>query len=296
MSGFYNVENQILIGSTCLVILFILLGVIIARRQVGVVSEGWGAVLEMFYDFIEDMSLSFMGGRGRRYTPFAMSIFIFILLCNLSGLLPVPSIVFGNGGHSHHIFEAPTASYNTALALAIISFLAFTFYGLQQKICGDPKPEAGEAPPSDMHLEEGHGLFAGFIVWLKHYLGEAKSVKFDGIARYTMLPALAVLFCFLNVVEELARLISLSFRLYGNVYGEHQVKANLLESASHFFHSGLTESGSIFMMIQGIFVSILLWAVSLFVMFLGILAGGIQALVFCTLTISYISHVVCEEE
>ncbi|MBQ7528757.1 F0F1 ATP synthase subunit A, partial [bacterium] len=292
---FYNIENQILIGSTCLVVLFILLGVIVARRHVGVVSEGWGAVFEMFYDFVEDMSMSFMGERGRRYTPFAVSVFLFVLLCNWSGLLPVPSLILG-GEHSHHIFEAPTASYNTTLALAIVSFFAFTFYGLQQKISGDPKPSADDFVPANLHLEEGHGLFAGFFVWLKHYLGEVSSMKFDGIARYTMLPALAILFCFLNVVEEVARLVSLSFRLYGNIYGEHQVKANLLDSADQFLRSGFAEGSSIFGMIQGVILAVLLWAISLFVMFLGVLAGGIQAFVFCILTISYIGHVVGEEE
>ena len=86
--GLANLGNQILIASTILVIVAALVLAAIGRRQLGVVSTGMGAVFEHVYEFVNDMASSFMGERGERYTPFAMSIFLFVLLCNWSGLLP----------------------------------------------------------------------------------------------------------------------------------------------------------------------------------------------------------------
>ena len=102
--GFASLGNQILIASTILVIVAALILAIIGRRQLGVVSTGMGAVFEHVYEFVNDMASSFMGERGERYAPFAMSIFLFVLLCNWSGLLPVPAMLFGGEeGHSLQI-------------------------------------------------------------------------------------------------------------------------------------------------------------------------------------------------
>lgn len=314
--GLANLGNQILIASTILVIVAALVLAAIGRRQLGVVSTGMGAVFEHVYEFVNDMASSFMGERGERYTPFAMSIFLFVLLCNWSGLLPVPAVLLGGEeGHSHLIFEAPTASYNTTLALAIVSCIAFTYYGLKQKICGDPLQERLEAEKAAQkkaalsaegdskekaivsHFEEGHGLFVGFFVWLQHYLGPVPELwqQFTGVMRYVLVPALAVLFCGLNIIEEVARLLSLSFRLYGNIHGEHEVKSNLLGVGGEFFRSIFAADASMAVKFKGAILSFTMWGVSLFVTCIGALAGFIQAFVFCILTLSYISHLVADE-
>ncbi|MGM9998080.1 MAG: F0F1 ATP synthase subunit A [Candidatus Bruticola sp.] len=315
--GFANIGNQVLIASTVLVIAASLVLAFIGRKHLGVVSTGMGAVFEHVYEFVNDMAYSFMGERGERYTPFAMSIFLFVLLCNWSGLMPVPAVLFGGEeGHAHLIFEAPTASYNTTLALAIVSCIAFTYYGLKQKICGDPLQERREAEEdakrrglsahegeskSDKvevrHFEDGHGLFSGFIVWLRHYLGPVPQLwqQFTGVMRYVLVPALAVLFCGLNVIEEVARLLSLSFRLYGNIHGEHEVKSNLFSVGGEFFRSIFAADSGMIVKFKGAILSFTMWGVSLFVTCIGALAGFIQAFVFCILTLSYISHLVADE-
>lgn len=291
-------ENFILFVSTCCVILVLLIGAFFARRKLAVVSEGWSALFELVYDFVDGMSVSFIGRRGHRYTPFAVSLFLFVLFCNWSGLLPIPAVSGSvDASHHYHIFEAPSASYNTTLALAIISVLAFTFYGIQQRICGDPEPEGGlDASEPEEEREEGRGLVKGFWAWLTHYLGITPVLfrQLEGILRFALVPLLGVLFCFLNVIEELARLLSLSFRLYGNIYGEHMVKANLMETACNFLEKGLAQGAAASDLVMGIFMPIALWGVTLFVTCLGALAGGIQAMVFCMLTLSYIGHIVSE--
>ncbi|MBQ7502939.1 F0F1 ATP synthase subunit A [bacterium] len=292
-------ENLILFVSTCCVIIVLLTGAFFARRGLAVVSEGWSALCELIYDFIDDMSVSFIGHRGHRYTPFALSVFLFVLFCNWSGLLPVPAFSGSVNAHNHyHIFEAPSASYNTTLALAIVSVLAFTFFGIKQRICGDPKDEVfPETSGAGEEREEGRGLIKGFWVWLTHYLGITPVLyrQLEGIMRFALVPLLGILFCFLNVIEELARLLSLSFRLYGNIYGEHMVKANLMDTAAQFLDKALAQGAAAADMIMGFTLPVALVGVSLFVTCLGALAGGIQAMVFCMLTLSYIGHIVAED-
>ena len=317
--GFASFGNVVLSLSTVLVIFAVTAVAWFGRKGVGAVpSSGLGAFLESVYDFVGSFAQSFMGEQGERYVPFAMSLFLFVLMSNWAGLLPVPKAVVQ--GHEHALLEPPTASYNTTLALAIVTVVGFTFYGLKRKISGDTEAERKEAEevakemaveraksnpeagtdPILPHFEERHGLFKGFFVWLSHYLHPVPDLwnKFDAALRYSILPLLTVLFCGLNIIEELGRLVSLSFRLYGNINGEHVVKSTLLSVGTDFFNSIVpaVHNSSTMAAIQGVVFSIALWGVSFFVTCIGALSGFVQALVFCLLTLNYISHVVVSEE
>ena len=65
-------------------------------------------------DFIEDI----MGPEGKNYFTVIASLFLFILVCNLMGLVPG--------------FDSPTANINTTLALALVSFSATHYIGLRR--------------------------------------------------------------------------------------------------------------------------------------------------------------------
>jgi F-type H+-transporting ATPase subunit a len=48
----------------------------------------WQAAVEYLYDFVRGMLDSNVGPEGRRYVPLIFSIFIFVLACNMLGLIP----------------------------------------------------------------------------------------------------------------------------------------------------------------------------------------------------------------
>lgn len=48
----------------------------------------WQAAVEYIYDFVRGVVDENVGPEGRRYTPLIFSIFIFVLFCNLLGLIP----------------------------------------------------------------------------------------------------------------------------------------------------------------------------------------------------------------
>ena len=56
------------------------------------------AAVEMVYDFIRDMLRENVGKEGLRYAPLIFSIFVFVLACNLLGLIPfVGAFTFAPG-------------------------------------------------------------------------------------------------------------------------------------------------------------------------------------------------------
>lgn len=293
--GLANPANRILVISAGAVALLIILLALIARSGCGDVPSGMGAVFEFIFDFVSDTAESMMGHVGKRFVPFGVSLFLFILLCNWSSLLPVPEVIMEPGSqHGHPIFECPSTSYSTTFALAVISFLSFNFYGLRKCICGTYAPE-----DRDKHGHDGKGPL-GFFTWLKHFLNPVPSLwhEMEGAMRWLLLPCLAVLFTVINIIEEVARLVSLSVRLYGNLYGEHQVKVNLLSSITQqldIVRAMITNSAVDLNGIISVFMIVLLWGTTFFVSLIGTLAGFIQAIVFFTLTMTYISHVAVDE-
>ena len=121
--------------------------------------------------------------------PTLCGFFIFILLMNWSGLLP------GVGTIKYQGLEAirpATSDLNTTLALSIISFVAWTYFVLR---------------------------YAGFKVLIFDLFGNKADKKEIGFPMWILLSFIFLGVGGIEVVSIAFRLISLSFRLYGNVFG-----------------------------------------------------------------------------
>ncbi len=70
---------------------------IIARSQSGVVSTGWANFFEIFIVYIRDEIVRpNLGEAGDKYLPYFLTLFFFILICNLIGLVPYGATATGN--------------------------------------------------------------------------------------------------------------------------------------------------------------------------------------------------------
>lgn len=300
--GGLSLENQIIVGSSILVVLVLIVLAALARGQVGIVPKGLGAAFEHVFDWIDGLASDMIGPKGRQYVPFLMSLFLYILVANWSGLLPLPQLTLADEApvvaqhsaahsealdaadvtapHAPHVgYEAPTVSFSTTFALAVISFFAFNFYGLKKNFSAS-----------------GPG---GFGSWLGHFIQPTPMLwnSMEGPIRYLLVPMLLILFLCLNVIEELARVLSLSIRLFGNISGEHQVGINLFAVLRDFLSTSISAfkvgnflGGPGFLALGG-----LIWGASIFAMMLGALAGFIQAMVFMVLSLVYIAHAVADD-
>jgi len=99
---------------------FILLAVLmLARAQSGEVSHGWANLFEVFIVYVRDEIVRpNLGAAADRYLPYFLTLFFFILACNLLGMVPFGATATGN--------IAVTA------AMAITTFLMINFAGIKE--------------------------------------------------------------------------------------------------------------------------------------------------------------------
>ena len=84
------------------------------------VPNRWQAAVEYFYDFVGKMLDENVGPEGRRYVPLIFSIFIFVLACNLLGLIPFVGAF------------TPTSHIGVTFGLALIVFIVVLAVGLMR--------------------------------------------------------------------------------------------------------------------------------------------------------------------
>jgi F-type H+-transporting ATPase subunit a len=112
-----------------LVVLIILVGVVILRRQLSVESPGkFQHVVEELFGFIQGTGDEIIGHEGRRYTAMLGTLFIFVALCNLLSLVPA----FGVPDSKLHIESSPTGLIQATLGFAVAAFLYYNFHGFRQ--------------------------------------------------------------------------------------------------------------------------------------------------------------------
>jgi F-type H+-transporting ATPase subunit a len=93
-------------------LLLVVFGVM-ASRRISLVPAGAQNVFEMIVGGLEEFMVEVTGEEGRAFFPFICTLFLYIMFCNLIGLIPG--------------FLSPTANINTTLSLALCTFV-FTHY------------------------------------------------------------------------------------------------------------------------------------------------------------------------
>jgi F-type H+-transporting ATPase subunit a len=205
-------------------LLFVTLGAIAFYR--GYRSRDGGLVpprrmsFRHFFEYLADSVYGMVEGsmgpeRAPKYFPLIGALFLFILFCNLIGLIPG--------------FISPTDTLKTNVGIAVMVFLLTHYYGIRE-----------------------HGV----VNYFKHFMGPSI--------------ALAPLIFPIELISHIARPLSLSVRLLGNMMADHKVVMS--------------------------FFALVPILVPLPFMLLGLLVCFIQALVFCTLAMVYIGMAMEHEE
>jgi len=188
------------------IMILMIMGATFLARGIQMLPRQGQNLLEMTIETLENFMVDITGPEGRAFFPFIATIFLYIFLCNLIGLVPG--------------FFSPTANINTTLSMALCTFVLTHAIGIKF-----------------------HG-----VKYIKHFLGPVW--------------ALAPLMLVIEGIGHLARVMSLSVRLFGNIFGKEKILGVLF---------GLWG----------------LYLVPLPILFLGILVSLIQAVVFMLLAIVY---------
>jgi F-type H+-transporting ATPase subunit a len=94
---------------------FILLFLFLGTREKKIIPNKIQLIAEIFYTFVAKMISDTAGSKARPYFPFIFSLFMFILFCNMVGMLPYSFTV------TSHII--------VTLILALFIFVAVTIIG-----------------------------------------------------------------------------------------------------------------------------------------------------------------------
>jgi F-type H+-transporting ATPase subunit a len=205
-----------------LLVLIIGLTAYLAYRKRDLIPGPLQNLIEMAVEGLDNFVCGILGKRGRKYTPFLGTLFIYILCMNLFGLIPG--------------MKSPSSSWNTTLALAICVFLYVQYTGIR-------------------------GL--GFLGYLHHMAGSP-----DNLITWCLVP----LNLPIHIIGELAKPLSLSLRLFGNITGE-----DVLIAA--FVGLGITSLSFLHLPVG--------LPLQLPFIFLALLTSTIQALVFTLLSTIY---------
>ena len=103
-------------------VLILVLAVIATLRKRDV-PAGLQNFVEWTYESLQNFAISNGGNAAVRHVPIFAAFFLFILLCNWSGLVPPVGKV--------ELFRAPTSDVNVTLGLALVAFGYFEFQGFR---------------------------------------------------------------------------------------------------------------------------------------------------------------------
>lgn len=94
---------------------------ILPMRNARLIPNRMQNVAELLYQFVSDTIVGATGEEGKKYFPFVFSLFLFILVCNLLGMLPYSFTVT-----SHIVVTFALAS----LVFLVVTAIAFMRHGL----------------------------------------------------------------------------------------------------------------------------------------------------------------------
>jgi F-type H+-transporting ATPase subunit a len=219
-----------------------------ARKATPGVPGRFQCAIEMLVEMVEDQSKSMIHGSRHFIAPLALTVFVWVALMNSLDFIPVDlaSRVVGWVGLSgtiDHIRIVPTADLNGTLGIALGVFVLMIYYSLKIK---GPKGFARELVSAPFG---GHPL-----LWLPNLL--------------------------LNIIEYLAKTISLGMRLFGNMYaGELLFLLIALLGSIWGFGADTTVLGFVGHVIAGT-----VWSI------FHILIVLLQAFIFMMLTLVYLGQ------
>jgi len=125
-------------------------------------------IAEMIHEFTGTNASQIIGHNYERFQAFTTCVFLFIVICNLIGL--IPGVV------------TPTSAPVVPLGIAVCTFVYYHFYGFKEQ---------------------------GFVGYLKHFAGPIWWIA------WLMFP--------IEIISHCARVMSLTIRLYANMFASDLV-------------------------------------------------------------------------
>ena len=223
----------------------------VARGATAGVPGRLQSFIEMFFEFVDGTVRDVFPGSRAFLGPLALTIFTWVFMMNLMDLIPIDWVALGSEVVNHHILgnpahsaywkAVPSTDLNTTFAMSFSVLFLIIFFSFKAKGAGGFVHELFTAP-----------FGANPLLWIPNFG--------------------------LNVIELLAKPVSLGMRLFGNMYAGELIfmLLGLLGMLAGLTVGGLLAGGA------GILFT---WAWAVF----HILIILLQAFIFMVLSVVYIA-------
>jgi len=240
--GFWTFNVDSIFFSVLLAVVFVGFFRMVARKATTGVPGKAQLFVEVMVDFVDTQVRDTFHGNSKLIAPLALTIFCWILLFNFMDIVPVDLLpLAAHKAGIEHLKVVPSTDLNITLGMSITVFLLVMFYSVKIK---------------------GAGGFAKEL--LTHPFG----------------PYMFPFNLLLNLIEHLARPVSLGLRLYGNLYAGEMIFLLLAVLGGSFAITSLTGIGAVI----GQLILGTGWGL------FHILVIPLQAFIFMVLTIVYLSQ------
>ncbi len=231
--GFWALNVDSMLFSIALGLIFLLLFRMVAKKATTGVPSGWQNFVEWNIEFVDNSVRGSFSHRNALVAPLALTVWIWVFLMNLMDLLPVDWLPHvATLSGLPHLRIVPSADPNVTFGLSLSVFALVLYYSFKMKGAG--------------------GFFS--------------ELAFQPFPKF-----LFPINLLLEVVGLLSKPLSLSLRLFGNMYAGEMI----------FILIALMFGGN---WLLALFGGVLQWAWAVF----HILIITLQAFIFMVLTIVYL--------
>ncbi|MFH1326234.1 MAG: FoF1 ATP synthase subunit a [Candidatus Falkowbacteria bacterium] len=249
--GGLTVTNSLLVS--WVVVIGIILLVVLLKFKLKKIPGKVQGVTEMIFEWFLETFDSVTGDRKKSlmFFPLVFSFFIFILLNNWFGLLPGVGTVGQVVSEHGELVLIPylrggTADLNTTLALALIAIIASHAFGV---------------------FKIGAWTHFNKFINIKAFLEIPKKIRKEPTIIF--INPIKAFVGIVEIIGEVAKIASLSFRLFGNIFAGEVLLASM--------------------------AALVAWLVPIPFIFLELIVGVVQALIFALLTLAFLTINTMEE-
>jgi len=178
--GSFPMTNSLVFS--ILVTILLSLFAMLFSRKITVIPDKFQSLIEIMVEYVYDLGESLAQSRINAFFPWVMTFFLYILAANILALFPGVSTIGINEMHEGQqkfipLLRSINSDLNMTLSLALLSVMATHFFSIK---------------------------FIGVINYFKRWF----SLKMFGVFLFVGI---------LELVSEFTKIISLSFRLFGNI-------------------------------------------------------------------------------
>jgi len=220
--GSFGIANSTLM-IMLITLLFLFLGLVIVPRFT-LIPGKFQSAFELLYESIVGLVQQITGSRyhAEKIFPVIATILIYFALANVIAIIPGLTDISYRGVA---LFRTPTSDFNTAFGVSLAAVIAlnmvsFREYGLWGYLNNFFNVKA---------IVQGFkkGLMGGFVGCIEFFVG------------------------FLDIIGEVAKVVSLSFRLFGNVYAGQVLAIIIMGAVAYVLPALWTAMSSFTGLLQG---------------------------------------------